>query len=420
MDIREALDRPLALPCGASLPNRFGKSAMSEALGDRANLPSDRLLRLYGRWANAGAGLLISGNVLIDRRGLEHADNVVIDRDDIDVEPFRRWADVAQAGGAKLWMQINHAGRQAMRVRGQKPLSPSDVPVKGMGPLFAAPKPLTEDEILGLVQAYARAARVAKQAGFAGVQIHGAHGYLVNQFLSPYVNRRTDRWGGSLENRARFVLEIVAAMRREVGPDYPVGIKLNSADFQRGGFSEDESMDVVAMLDEAGLDLLEISGGNYEAPAMVGAARKSTVEREAYFLDYAEKVRARTKLPLMVTGGFRSAEAMVRAIEGGAVDVIGLARPMAVTPELPRLLLEGAMDRAVMVPDRVGIRDLDNLLQIFCYGQQLRRMGDGLEPRVARSPWAALGQGMRELLAAQWRVLRQPSIAAEPHTAENA
>ena len=176
--------------------------------------------------------------------------------------------------------------------------------------------------------------------GFDGVQIHGAHGYLVNQFLSARHNHREDQWGGSIENRMRFVVEVYKAIRKEVGPKFSIGIKLNSADYMKGGFTPEESMQVLEKLGNMGIDLIEISGGTYESPSMVGdKVKASTKAREAYFLDYAESARTLVKALLVVTGGFRSTQAMNAALQSGATDFIGLARPIAIDPEMPNKAL---------------------------------------------------------------------------------
>lgn len=245
------------------------------------------------------------------------------------------------------------------------------------------------------IACYAFTAAVAKKAGFTGVQIHAAHGYLIGQFLSPITNQRDDSWGGTLPNRMRFLLEILYAMRDLVGRDFPIGIKLNSSDFQRGGFSEAESMHVVRILEQEGIDLIEISGGTYERPIMVGspnmAPRESTHQREAYFLKYVRQVRQTISTPIMLTGGFRSATAMVAAIAEGSVDIIGLARPMAVEPDLPVRFLTEQTSSSSIKPITTGVKSIDRLglLEVVWYTQQLQRLGAGKMPIRKRSPWMA-------------------------------
>lgn len=376
----DALAEPLSLTDDVTLPNRIGKAAMSENLCGTDGAPTEGLVRLYDRWGRGGAGMLITGNVIVHRDGRTEPHNVVIE-DDAHLPMLKRWADAAQARGAKLFMQINHAGRQTMRAVTWEPVAPSAVAVKRPG-VFSVPRPLAQREIEDLVDRYAFAASQAHQAGFAGVQIHGAHGYLVSQFLSPLTNLRDDRWGGSLDNRMRFVLEIARAMRKATSPSFAITAKLNSADFQRGGFSPEDSVRVAEALEAEGLDMLEISGGSYEKPAMMGAARESTRQREAYFLEYAEQMRETVKMPLMVTGGFRTRAGMLEARETGAVDVVGIGRPFAVDPDLARRILEGDETPLEEGDTAVGVRLFDDLLNLWWYQAQMKRMAEGKEPEV--------------------------------------
>ena len=373
----DALAQPLRLTDDVTLPNRIGKAAMSENLCGTDGAPTEGLLELYRRWGRGGAGMHITGNVIVHRDGRTEPHNVVVE-DDRHLPMLKRWAEAAQADGAKLFMQINHAGRQTMRAVTWQPVAPSAVAVKRPG-VFSVPRPLEDAEIEDLIQRYAFVASQAYAAGFAGVQIHGAHGYLVSQFLSPLTNLRTDRWGGSLDNRMRFVVEIARAMRKATSPTFAVTAKLNSADFQRGGFSPEDSVRVAQALEAEGLNLLEISGGSYEKPAMMGA-RQSTRDREAYFLDYAEQMRETVRMPLMVTGGFRTRAGMLAARETGAVDVVGIARPFAVDPDLAQKLLDGDDTPLSQGDTAVGVRLFDDLLQLWWYQAQMKRMAQGLEP----------------------------------------
>ena len=348
---RAALSAPLTLPNGFVIPNRLAKAALSEGLAERDGSPGARLQRLHDRWSSSGVGLTITGNVMIDHRhGLGEPGNVVVE-DDRHLAALSAWAQSAKSGGATAWVQINHPGRQTPRTLTAHPVAPSAIALPGSARLFATPRELTGAEIEALIARYATAAKVVTQAGFDGVQIHGAHGYLVSQFLSPLANQRTDAWGGTPHKRRRFVLEVLRAIRAQVGPEVPVAIKLNSADFQKGGFGEDESLEVVHALAEEGLDLLEVSGGTYTSAAMLGvdaSLKESTRKREAYFLAYAERVRAeRPELPLMLTGGFRTADGMVAALESGAIDLVGLGRPLTVQPDFPAALLAGHTHESV-------------------------------------------------------------------------
>lgn len=349
----QILSSPLTLPCGAVLPNRFAKAAMTEGLADTAGRPTPELERLYGIWSDGGAGLLLSGNVQVDADHLERPGNVILDRepDAAMREALQRWTQAATRNGNHFWAQIAHAGRQTMASVNPHPKAPSAVKLGLPGGQFGEPIALTDGEIEHLIERFARAARVAKEGGFTGVQVHAAHGYLISQFLSPRSNQRTDRWGGTLENRARFLMRTVAATRAAVGAQFPVAVKLNSADFQRGGFAFEESLQVAQWLQDAGIDFIEISGGTYEQPKLLGLAgleaeetqkvAASTAAREAYFVDFAKAMKDVVRIPLMVTGGFRSRAAMEQALQAGAADVVGLARPMCVMPDGPKRLMEG-------------------------------------------------------------------------------
>ncbi|MGE0153446.1 MAG: NADH:flavin oxidoreductase/NADH oxidase family protein [Reyranellaceae bacterium] len=378
------LASPLTLPCGAVLKNRFGKAPLTEGLADDMNRATQRHVELYGRWAQGGAGLVVTGNVQVDRRYLERPGNVVIDGNG-GIEALKAYAKAGTQNGTHLFMQINHPGRQTPRRVCEQPIAPSAVKLKNLPEsAFAPPRAMSEAEIEDVIRRFVHAAKTAQDTGFTGVQIHAAHGYLISQFLTPLVNQRTDRWGGSLENRARLLLGIVRDIRQAVGPAFPISAKLNSSDFQQGGFSNADCLQVVRWLEQAGLDLLEISGGNYEEPSMMGsktsegaAVAESTVRREAYFMEYAEQIRKVSKLPLMVTGGFRSRAAMEAALASGALDVVGLGRPMCVETDLPNRILAGGDGMAWeknIKPAKAG-------LAWFCLA--LIAHGDGGTPNTA-------------------------------------
>lgn len=381
---------PLTLRSGLTVFNRLAKAATSEKLANARDDASAGLATLYERWGRGGAGLAITGNVIVERGGREGRGNVVVE-DDSGLPALRAWAERAQAAGMPLLVQLNHAGRQAPLSVARRPVAPSAVPLAGFAGLAARPRALDDREIEVLIERFAFAAAVLQRAGFAGVQLHAAHGYLLSQFLSPLTNRRTDRWGGSLDNRMRLLLATLRAVRAATAPGFTVGVKLNSADFQRGGFTEDESMRVVETLDGDGVDFIEVSGGTYEAIAMFGHGeqRASTRAREAYFLDYVERVRARIRTPLMLTGGFRTAAAMNEAVGAGAVDLVGLARPLIVEPDLPARLLDGTAAGARPVDLRSRVRRLENLFEATWYGRQLRRMAAGRSPDPTLSRWLA-------------------------------
>ncbi|PSL22285.1 NADH:flavin oxidoreductase/NADH oxidase family protein [Shimia abyssi] len=343
-----SLSQPLTLPCGVTLSNRLSKSAMTEAMANKHDAPTEKHINLYRRWAKGGLAVQVTGNVMIDRRFLERPGNVVVE-DERDITALSKWAEAAKSERTQAWVQISHPGRQCPMVVNARPLSPSNEKLKMLG-LFGKPRAMRDTDINDAIRRYAETARILQKAGFDGVQIHGAHGYLISQFLSPITNHRTDYWGGSLENRARFLRRVVAAVRRAVGPSFPVGVKLNSADFQKGGFTLEDCKQVARWLQEDSIDLLEISGGTYEEMSFATATpdapqRDSTKAREAFFLDYAREIRAEVTIPIMVTGGFRSRAAMQQALIEDGIDMIGLARPLCVHPDGAADLINGGTDR---------------------------------------------------------------------------
>ena len=396
------LQEKLTLPCGAVLPNRMSKAAMTEGMATPDGRPTPELERLYGIWSDGGAGMLLSGNIIIDRYHLERPGNVVIESEpDADMAArLKSWASAATRGGNHFWAQISHGGRQTQKLVNPNPKSASDVQLALPGGQFGKPTPLTKDEIADLVQRWAIASKACQNAGFTGVQVHAAHGYLVSQFLSPKANLRTDEYGGSLENRARFLLEIIAAVRAAVGPKFPISVKLNSADFQKGGFDFEDSQQVVEWLERASVDLIEISGGTYEQPKMMEAegmepeeaqnVAPSTAAREAYFVDFAQAMQANTQVPLMVTGGFRTAAAMEQAVEMGAADVVGLGRPMCLMTDAPNRVFAGLdalpryEDDLGLLPDWLGflrgmqmVKAIDGFAAIYWFYEQLWMIGQG-------------------------------------------
>jgi 2,4-dienoyl-CoA reductase-like NADH-dependent reductase (Old Yellow Enzyme family) len=406
------LTKPLTLRSGAVIKNRLGKSAMSEALATLDNRPTELLVQLYDAWAQGGTGLVITGNVMVDQAALGEPGNVVM-QDEQDLAVLQRWASAGKQDDTHIWVQLNHPGKQSPKMVSKQPVAPSAIPLAPkFERFFNPPKALTESDIEDLIQRFATAAAISKKAGFTGVQIHAAHGYLVSQFLSPHHNQRKDQWGGSLENRARFVLEIYRAIRAEVSDQFPISIKLNSADFQRGGFSEEESMQVVEMLDDAGMDLIEISGGNYESPEMTGKnVKASTKAREAYFLEYAEKIRSKVKTALMVTGGFRSAQGMNQALEGGATDMIGLARPLAIDPAFSNKILSGEITSSTIKPRITGIKAIDDMamMETVWYARQMERIAKGKKPKANESPFVVF---LRQMLVSGFKGYKTQKLRA--------
>lgn len=406
------LDSSFALPNGTVLGNRLVKAALSEQLGTLRGAPTPQLAELFRRWSTGGFGLVITGNVMVDRTALGEPRNVVVE-DDRDFPAVQAWAQAARTAGNAAWVQLNHPGRQSPRILSAHPVAPSAVGLKLSGQ-FATPRALTHAEIESIIERFATAAEIVVRAGFDGVQIHSAHGYLASQFLSPITNQRTDQWGGDPARRMRFLLELVRAVRARIGDEAGVGVKLNSADFQRGGFTEEESMGVVEALSAEPIDLLEISGGTYERAAMMGsmkAQRESTCEREAYFLEYAEAVRARASMPVMLTGGLRTRAGMDQALASGAVDLIGLGRPACVDPGVAGRLLDGSLTAIPPTRDlAVGVAALDSISELGWHTTQLWRLGAGKDARPDRHPALAVAEYLRGTVAGGFvrRVLRQP------------
>ncbi len=398
MATQDALAQPIVLPCGVVLKNRLAKAPLTEGLADGMNRATEGHVRLYSKWAQGGAGLVVTGNVQVDRRFLERPGNVVIDGNG-GLEQLRAYAKAGTQHGTQLFMQISHPGRQTPRRVSAHPVAPSAIKLHLPESAFAPPRALELDEIADIIRRFAHVSKTAQDAGFSGVQIHAAHGYLISEFLSPLANQRGDRYGGPLENRARLLLDVVRAIRKEVGPKFPITAKLNSSDFQQGGFDNAECLQLVQWLERDGLDLLEISGGNYEEPSMMGSkineagevAKESTVKREAYFLDYAARIRQVTRIPLMVTGGFRSRAAMEAALASNALDIIGLGRPMCVETDLPNRLLSRSADAGgayekTIAPAKAG-------LGWFCL--QLLRIGHGDAPDINMTGGEAMERYVR-------------------------
>lgn len=387
----------LTLPNGSLLPNRIAKAAMEENMAGPGQAPDEKLFALYRRWSAGGAGLLLSGNVMVDRRALTGPGGVVLEND-TPLDSFRRWAEAGKQNGAQFWLQISHPGRAVLAEMGGNVWAPSAVALNlgKHSKLFGQPRAMTEAEILEVIERFAATARRAEQAGFDGVELHGAHGYLISQFLSPLSNRRDDAWGGSLENRARFLLEIVRAIRAAVKPGFGVGVKLNSADFQRGGFDVADAQQVVRWLNELAVDLVEVSGGTYESPAMQGrTADQRTLAREAYFLEFARDIAAVATMPVMTTGGIRRRE-VAEAVLVEGVSLVGIATALALVPDLasqwrsantpaPQQAVPPWKDKAMVAAATIALTR-----------RQLQRMGRGANPTLGEAPlWALLSDRVR-------------------------
>jgi 2,4-dienoyl-CoA reductase-like NADH-dependent reductase (Old Yellow Enzyme family) len=391
---------PLTLPNGTVLPNRIAKAAMEENMADSNHAPSVALLRLYETWAEGGAGLILTGNVMVDKRAMTGPGGVVLEND-TDLNQFCEWAKIAKSKGAQIWMQINHPGRQMQVALGQPTLSPSGVPLD-MGTFskkFPVPKVMSIEDIKDVKSRFIKTAQLAETAGFSGVQIHAAHGYLISQFLSPLTNLRQDEWGGNLENRARLLIEIVEEIRSVVDKKFSVSVKLNSADFQRGGFSLDDAEKVISMLNETGVDLIELSGGSFEAPAMQGQARDGrTLAREAYFLEFASQMLSVATVPLMLTGGIKR-PSVAETVIGEGIAVVGIATALAIEPNLPNQWRDGIPATPTLKPINWKNKVLASLANMAVVKHQLKKHSLGKPANTSINPiWALVVQQLTQAI----------------------
>ena len=351
------LGKPITFRNGMKAPNVFLKSAMTERLCtyDKKDLEARgkttaEYEKLYKVWGEGEIGVIVLGNIPIEREGLEAAKNMIIDKSNTwdAIENLKPVIAASKAHGSLVIGQLTHGGRQVSNEIVDTPVSASDIQCPPMGGMeFGKPRPLREDEIEDLIDRWAFGAEALYKAGADGCQLHAAHGYLLSQFLSSRVNKRTDKFGGSLENKSRIVFRVIEEIKKRVDTSkFLISIKMNSADFADGGLTEEESRTVAQQLDEAGLDLIELSGGSYESMAFEHK-KESTKKREAFFIEFAEKVRPMLKSAVLcTTGGFRSAKAMVDAVNGGATAMIGLARPLCAEPYFCRDILSGKITEA--------------------------------------------------------------------------
>ncbi|TQS31951.1 hypothetical protein Golomagni_07751, partial [Golovinomyces magnicellulatus] len=356
------LSQPLTLPCGLKIPNRLAKAALAESWGDNDHLPSQGLIKAYGKWADGGWGIVMTGNVMVDVTHLGQPGDCALNENIPEantIASWRQWAEDCNKSGTPMIMQLNHPGRQSpigAGTRGYcaKTIAPSPIALNLGDSLvsrairnvvFGTPREMTLDDINHVVARFAETARVAMESGFAGVEIHGAHGYLLAQFMSAKSNQRTDKYGGSAVNRVRIVVEVIEAIRKVVPKSFCVGIKFNSVDHQSDSALAD-CIEQLQAVTSAGVDFLEVSGGTYEDPVMMLGNEKAktqpekserTLNREAFFLDFAKAIRQHFKdVPLMVTGGFRSRKGMEAALKQGDCDIIGLGRPSVINAAWPK------------------------------------------------------------------------------------
>jgi 2,4-dienoyl-CoA reductase-like NADH-dependent reductase (Old Yellow Enzyme family) len=337
------------------LPNRLVRSATAEHMADSNGWPQPQLKQLYAELAKGGVGLIITGHMYVHPSGRAQPEMTGIYSDDL-IPPLAELADAVHKAGGRIAVQINHGGMQC-----EKPASETIAPSAVDAPFLNQPaREITTEEIKLLIDAYAQAARRAQEAGFDAVQVHAAHGYLISEFLSPFVNRRSDEWGGDTNGRMTFLRAVCQAVREQVGPDYPVFTKLGMMDGVEGGLTPEAGAQIAGALEEMGLDALEISGG-VEGDTRINV-RPGIVpgEDEAYFRPLAREARAATQLPIILVGGFRSREVMEEVLDTGDADCISLCRPFICETDLPnRLRLGGQAESACISgnycwPDKPG------------------------------------------------------------------
>ncbi len=389
------VDTSLQLPCGKTIKNRLVKAAMSEQMADKRSNPTAAMATLYKRWAKSGVGLILTGNIMLSKDARGEPGNVVLDQFS-DKQAFSDWTQAVHSEGGTIFAQINHPGKQIPAFLNMKPMAPSAIPLGGpLAPAFMKPREMSEQDIESVIKQFVATSKLAKEVGFDGIQLHGAHGYLVNQFLSSRHNIREDSWGGSFENRFAFVRELYKQVREAVGNDFPIAIKLNSSDFEQDGYSEEDALKVMFELQQLGIDFIEISGGTYEVQAMVDGTGENS---GGYFLNFATRAAKELNVPLAITGGFRSRKDVINALAKD-IDMVGLARVMAIHPDFPSKILKGE-DVEVSIPRlTTGSYKLDQFMMVVLswYEVQMARMGNGLEPNPQMSVWRAVWYTMKQL-----------------------
>ncbi len=329
--------------------NRLVRSATFEAMADPQGRVTDGLVSLYRELARGQIGLIVSSYLYVRADGRQWTTQLGADRDD-QIPGLSRLAETVHKNGGVIVGQIVHCGGQASReaIGGTDPVAPSEVPSPGYA---APPRALTTGEIDGLIGDFADAAFRLKTAGFDGVQLHGAHGYLLSQFLSPSRNRRTDQFGGTLANRARFTMEVLKGIRNRVGPSFPVLIKLNGHDFLDGSTTEQDACYLAGQLAEARITAIEVSGGT-PGSGKLGAVRTGIElsEDEGYFLPQARAIRKATPgIPLILVGGLRSIDKMESILASGDVEYFSMSRPLIREPHLPQRWQTGNRSRAACI-----------------------------------------------------------------------
>jgi 2,4-dienoyl-CoA reductase-like NADH-dependent reductase (Old Yellow Enzyme family) len=325
--------------------NRIVRSATYEGMATSDGEMTDDLLNMYKELAVGEVGLIVTGFSYVMGNGKGAPYMTAIDKDDY-IAGFSKLAQEVHRAGGKICSQIAHCGRKTAPelIGGKTPMGPSPVPYTSTN---ITPREMTKDDITEVVKAFGQSARRVKQSGFDAVQLHCAHGYLLSAFMSPYANRRTDEYGGSVQNRARFLLETYREVRKEVGGDYPVLVKMNAEDLLDGGLTIDQSARIAGWLAEEGIDAIEISAGGVEGKVRSARTGIKTPEQEAYLLPYALEFKKHVgSVLLILVGGFRSPEVVEKVLGGGCADFVSICRPAIWEPYLVKRWKEGDREKA--------------------------------------------------------------------------
>ncbi|RDW59459.1 hypothetical protein BP6252_12546 [Coleophoma cylindrospora] len=387
---------PLTLPNGVVIANRLAKAAMAENLAPKSNVPDENFKRIYKIWAAGGWGIVMTGNVQVDPAHLGSPQDLSVDQsrlsDPVYLKAWQEWADACK--GSTTIVQINHPGRQTPMGAGNrgmfaKAVAPSAIPLNFgdsiiaqlmRALLFGTPRALATEEVEVIIEQFVAAGKLSYDSGFQGVEIHGAHGYLLAQFMSSGTNKRTDAFGGSASKRVEIVVRIINGIREKTSPDFIIGLKLNSVDQATSGDSNEDCIEQVRRIVDAGIDFLEISGGSYESPTMsTGLVEKSarTKAREAYFLEFAQLIRQNVpKVPLMVTGGFRTLAGIEAAIASKDTDMVGIGRPACLEGKLPKEIL---LNSNVTNKEEVVLQAPKQELNWFMKKVPIKAIGAGAE-----------------------------------------
>jgi len=326
------------------IPNRVARSATGEKMCEPDGRATPLVAGFYRTLARGGTGLIITGHSFVRADGVACEGMMGVHSDEM-IPGLTELVGAVHETDARIVCQINHAGRQTRPelIGDQRPLAPSAVKDKSSG---LTPRALASEELEPLVESYVGAAHRCREAGFDGVQLHCAHGYLMSEFISPYTNRRTDNWGGSLEARARFPLEVLRGIRAQLGGDYPVLVKLNAEDFIKGGLALGESCRIGAMMEAGGIDAIEISAGMAETVDKIVRKNIKSEDDEAYFLPQVRELRRHVGVPLICVGGLRSRSVMESVLESGGANMVAMCRPLIREPDLPNKLRDGTSTRA--------------------------------------------------------------------------